>query len=235
MKFSEQWLRELVQPEIDTQGLVDQLSLSGLEVDDVEDVAGDFDGVVVAEIIGAEPHPNADKLQVCRVSDGREEFQVVCGASNARAGLKTAFARVGANLPGAFKIKKAALRQVESFGMLCAEDELGISDDHSGIMELPAQAPVGEDLRIYLNLNDKIIDVDLTPNRGDCLGMVGMAREVGVLNKVPVSTLSCEPVPASCEASISIKLEATQACPRYLGRVIRSIDPEADTPTWMVE
>ena len=142
MKFSEKWLRELVNPEVDTQGIVDQITMAGREVDEVEPAAKPFSGVVVGEILSAEQHPNADKLQVCKVTDGQDEYQVVCGAPNARAGLKTAFATVGAELPTPeskpFKIKKAKLRQVESFGMLCAEDELGISDDHDGIMELPS-------------------------------------------------------------------------------------------------
>ncbi len=235
MKFSEQWLRELVQPAIDTQALADQLSLAGLEVDDIESVAGEFSGVVVGEILSAEQHPDADKLRVCQVSDGKETFQVVCGAPNARGGLKTAFATVGAVLPGNFKIKKAKLRGVESMGMLCAEDELGLSDDHGGIMELPADAPVGQDVREYLNLNDMIIDVDLTPNRGDCLGMVGMAREVGVLNKAPVAEVVCTPVSATIQDAISIELQAPAACPRYLGRIIRNIDINAATPAWMVQ
>lgn len=235
MKFSEQWLRELVQPELDAQALADQLSLAGLEVDDVESVASDFSGVVVGEILSAEQHPDADKLRVCQVSNGTETFQVVCGAPNARAGIKTAFAMVGATLPGDFKIKKAKLRGVESMGMLCAEDELGLSDDHDGIMELSANAPVGQDVREYLNLNDMIIDVDLTPNRGDCLGMVGMAREVGVLNKVPVAEIDCSPVAASIDDQISIELQAPAACPRYLGRIIRNININAETPRWMVE
>ncbi|MBY4675767.1 phenylalanine--tRNA ligase subunit beta [Marinobacterium arenosum] len=239
MKFSEQWLRELVNPAIDTQGLVDQVTMAGLEVDDVEAVAGDFSGVVVGEILTAEQHPNADKLQVCTVSDGSEQFQVVCGAPNARAGLKTAFAKVGAVLPtpdgSEFKIKKAKLRQVESFGMLCADDELGISDDHGGIMELAADAPVGEDLRAYLGLDDQIIDIDLTPNRGDCLSIRGLAREVGVLNKAPVQFLETQPTAAQIDDSFPIALEAPQACPRYVGRVIRNINPQAAAPLWMVE
>ena len=235
MKFSEQWLRELVQPAIDTQALSDQLSLAGLEVDDLESVAGDFTGVVVGEILSAEQHPDADKLRVCQVHDGHETYQVVCGAPNARAGLKTAFATVGAVLPGNFKIKKAKLRGAESMGMLCAEDELGLSSDHGGIMELASDAPVGTDIREYLNLNDMIIDVDLTPNRGDCLGMVGMAREVGVLNQVPVSAIDCTPVTPTIDDKISIELKAPDACPRYLGRIIRNIDITAKTPRWMVE
>lgn len=235
MKFSEKWLRELVQPELDAQALADQLSLAGLEVDDVDSVASEFSGVVVGEILSAEQHPDADKLRVCQVSNGTETFQVVCGAPNARGGLKTAFAMVGAKLPGDFKIKKAKLRGVESMGMLCAEDELGLSTDHGGIMELAGDAPVGQDIREYLNLNDMIIDVDLTPNRGDCLGMIGMAREVGVLNKVAVAEIDCTPVPATIDDSINIELQAPAACPRYLGRIIRNININAQTPRWMVE
>jgi len=235
MKFSEQWLRELVQPQIGTQELADQLSLSGLEVDDIESVAGDFSGVVVGEIISAEQHPNADKLQVCQVNDGEQTVQVVCGAPNARAGLKTAFARVGAVLPGDFKIKKAKLRQVESFGMLCAEDELGLSEDHGGIMELAEDAPVGEDIRDFLNLNDKIIDVDLTPNRGDCLSIVGMAREVGVLNKAAVASIEAAPVAPQNDDCFDVELMHAEGCPRYLGRVIRNINPGVVTPQWMQE
>ncbi|PSL16272.1 phenylalanyl-tRNA synthetase beta subunit [Marinobacterium halophilum] len=235
MKFSEQWLRELVQPQIGTQALADQLSLSGLEVDDVEGVAGDFTGVVIGEILSAEQHPNADKLQVCQVNDGEQTIQVVCGAPNARAGLKTAFARVGAVLPGNFKIKKAKLRQVESFGMLCAEDELGLSEDHGGIMELAAGAPVGTDIRDFLNLDDKIIDVDLTPNRGDCLSIAGMAREVGVLNKAAVAEVDAPAIAPVIDDRFDVELVDAHACPRYLGRVIRNINPGVATPQWMQE
>ncbi|MET3998572.1 phenylalanine--tRNA ligase subunit beta [Marinobacterium sp. MBR-109] len=235
MKFSEQWLRELVQPQIGTQELADQLSLSGLEVDDIESVAGEFSGVVVGEILTAEQHPNADKLQVCQVNDGEQTVQVVCGAPNARAGLKTAFARVGAVLPGDFKIKKAKLRQVESFGMLCAEDELGLSEDHGGIMELAEDAPVGQDIREFLNLNDKIIDVDLTPNRGDCLSIAGMAREVGVLNKTAVAQIEAALVAPQKDDRFGVELVDGHACPRYLGRVIRNINPGVATPQWMQE
>ncbi|OOV88100.1 phenylalanine--tRNA ligase subunit beta [Oceanospirillum linum] len=235
MKFSEQWLREWVNPSITTDELESLLSLSGLEVDGVEKAAKDFSGVVVGEIISAEQHPNADKLQVCSVSDGTETFQVVCGAANARAGLKTGFAKVGAVLPGDFKIKKAKLRQVESFGMLCAEDELGISDDHGGIMELAADAPVGTDLREYLNLDDTIIEVDLTPNRSDCLSLAGLAREVGVLTQTPVNVPEVAAVPATASETFPVELINSDACPRYLGRVIKGINPTATTPLWMVE
>lgn len=237
MKFSEKWLRELVNPAIDTQGLVDQVTMAGLEVDEVEAAAKDFSGVVVGEILTAEQHPNADKLQVCTVSSGSEEFQVVCGAPNARAGLKTAFATVGAVLPTpdgkTFKIKKAKLRQVESFGMLCADDELGISEDHGGIMELPADAPVGTCIRDYLGLDDNIIDVDLTPNRGDCLSITGLAREVGVLNKAPVTFIDAPEVAATIDDQFTVGLKDSADCPRYVSRVIRNINPQAETPLWM--
>jgi len=239
MKFSEQWLRELVQPNISTQELVDQITMAGLEVDDVENVANDFSKVVVAKIISAEQHPNADKLRVCVVSDGTEEYQVVCGAPNARAGLITAHAQVGAQLfdgeGKSFKIKKAKLRQVESFGMLCADNELGISEEADGIMELPQDAPIGTDLREYLALDDKIIDVDLTPNRGDCLSISGLAREVGVLNKAAVTYPQVDTCATSITDSVSVTLDAPADCPRYLGRVIRNVNVKAATPTWMVE
>lgn len=235
MKFSEQWLREWVNPSITTDELESLLSLSGLEVDGVEKAADDFSGVVIGEILTAEQHPNADKLQVCSVSDGTETFQIVCGAANARAGLKTGFAKVGAVLPGDFKIKKAKLRQVESFGMLCAEDELGISDDHGGIMELAADAPVGADLREYLNLDDTIIEVDLTPNRSDCLSLAGLAREVGVLTQTPVNVPDVPDVKATVSDTFPIELINSDACPRYMGRIIKGINPTATTPLWMVE
>ncbi|BBB27188.1 phenylalanine--tRNA ligase subunit beta [Amphritea japonica] len=239
MKFSEKWLRELVNPATDTQGIADQITMAGLEVDEVLPVAGEFSGVVVGEILSAEPHPNADKLQVCQVSDGAEQFQVVCGAPNARAGLKTAFAKVGAVLSSPdgsdFKIKKAKLRQIESFGMLCADDELGISDDHGGIMELATDAPVGTDLREFLELDDFVIDVDLTPNRGDCLSIAGLAREVGVLNKALVTYVNVEPVAPTIDDTFPITLEDSEGCPRYQGRVIRNVNMAAATPQWMVQ
>lgn len=235
MKFSEQWLREWVNPAINSDELMAQVTLAGLEVDDVIPVAGKFSGVVVGKILTAEQHPNADKLQVCQVTDGSETFQVVCGAPNARAGLVTAFARIGAELPGDFKIKKAKLRQVESCGMLCSAQELGISEDHDGIMELAEDAPIGADLRELLNLNDITIDVDLTPNRSDCLSIRGLAREVGVLNQCDVAEPVIETVAASCDATFPVRIEAGAACPRYLGRVIKGINLGVATPDWMVE
>ena len=235
MKFSENWLREWVNPEVTTDELVAQVTLAGLEVDEVEAAAGVFTGVVVGEILAAEQHPNADKLQVCTVSDGTEQFQVVCGAPNARPGIKIPFAKIGAVLGGDFKIKKAKLRQVESFGMLCSASELEISDDNDGIMELAADAPVGADIREYLNLNDSIIDVDLTPNRADCLSIAGLAREVGVINKVDLTPVAITEQVVSIDDTFPIRVDATEGCPRYLGRVIKGVNVKAETPLWMVE
>ncbi|WP_392384336.1 phenylalanine--tRNA ligase subunit beta [Marinomonas primoryensis] len=235
MKVSENWLREWVNPSISSDDLVAQITLAGLEVDEVLPVASAFSGVVVGEIISAEPHPNADKLQVCQVSDGIEAFQVVCGAPNARAGIKISFAKIGAVLGADFKIKKAKLRQVESFGMLCSASELGLSDDHDGIMELPSSAKVGEDFRAFLGLDDQIIDVDLTPNRSDCLSVAGLAREVGVLNKTDVTPVNVIPAQVVIDDTFSVRVDAADACPRYLGRVVRGVDVSAQTPLWMVE
>lgn len=235
MKFSESWLRQAVDPSISTEDLVAQVTMAGLEVDAVESAAPEMSGVVVGEIVSVEQHPDADKLRVCQVAGGGEIAQVVCGAPNARAGIKVPFATVGAKLPGDFKIKKAKLRGVESFGMLCAQTELQLGDDDDGLWELPADAPVGSDLIDYLELNDNIIEVDLTPNRGDCLSIRGLAREVGVLNKAAVTEQTCAPVAATIEDRISITLEAPEACARYVGRVIRNLDLAQPTPQWMQE
>lgn len=235
MKFSETWLREWVNPDLDSASLMHQITMAGLEVDGSEPAAGAFDGVVIGEVLSAEPHPNADKLQLCRVADGKDTFDVVCGAPNARAGLKVAYARVGSVLPGDFKIKKARLRDVDSFGMLCSGKELALSDDHSGIMEIPQDAPLGEDLRGYLSLDDTVIDVDLTPNRADCLSLRGLAREVGVLNDLAVTGPDIQAIPATISDELPVTLSAAEACPRYLGRVIRGVNVAAPTPVWMQE
>ena len=236
MKFSESWLREWVNPALDTDALVEQITMAGLEVDSIESVAGEFTGVVVGEILAAEQHPDADKLRVCQVvghPDGTQ--QVVCGAPNARAGIKVPFALVGAVLPGNFKIKKAKLRGVESFGMLCGQTELQAGDDDSGLWELAADAPAGVDLNEYLTLNDTIIEVDLTPNRSDCLSIRGLARDVGVLNRIAVEQPSMEPVADSVADTFPVSLEAGNACPRYCGRVVRNVDLSRSSPLWLQE
>jgi len=235
MKFSEQWLREWVNPSISTDDLLAQITMAGLEVDGMEPVAGEFSGVVVGEVVSVEPHPDADKLNVCKVTDGDETFQIVCGASNVRAGLKIPFAKIPAVLPGNFKIKKAKLRGVESFGMLCAESELGLADSSDGLMELAADAPVGKCIRDYLSLDDNCIEVDLTPNRSDCLSMAGLAREVGVLNKAAVTAPEIVAIDAGHTKTFPIKVEDGESCPKYLGRVITGVDLSKPTPLWMQE
>ncbi|MFE1813080.1 phenylalanine--tRNA ligase subunit beta [Metapseudomonas otitidis] len=235
MKFSEQWLRSWVSPQVSRDELVARLSMAGLEVDSVTPVAGAFSGVVVGEVLNTEQHPDADKLRVCQVSNGSETFQVVCGAPNVRPGLKIPFAMIGAELPGDFKIKKAKLRGVESFGMLCSASELQISDENAGLMELAADAPVGQDIRAYLGLDDVVIELGLTPNRGDCLNMSGLAREVGALYAAPVTPVAISPVAPTHDEVRPVDVLAPKACPRYLGRVVRNVDLSRPTPLWMVE
>ncbi|AZZ98114.1 phenylalanine--tRNA ligase subunit beta [Pseudoalteromonas sp. R3] len=236
MKFSEKWLREWVNPAIDTEALSEQLSMAGLEVDAVDPVAGDFDGVVIGEVVECGQHPDADKLRVTKVNVGEDELlDIVCGAANCRAGLKVAVAKVGAVLPGGFKIKKAKLRGQPSHGMLCAFEELGMAESSDGILELPADAQIGQSIREYFNLDDVTIDVDLTANRSDCLGIKGLAREVGVLNGIDVNELAIPAVEPTIDDKIEIELVNSQACPRYLGRVVKGINLDAVTPLWMVE
>ena len=235
MKISEQWLREWVSPALSSEELAHQITMAGLEVDAIEPVAGAFSGVIVARIVSAEPHPDADKLRVCRVDTGDGTVQIVCGAPNARAGLLAPLARVGAVLPGDFNIKPAKLRGVESQGMLCAEKELGISDANAGLMELAADAPVGADLRQYLGLDDKVIEIGLTPNRADCLGIAGIAREVGLLNRLPVQPPVFDPVGATIDDVVPVELQASARCPRYVCRVIRGVDVSRPSPLWLQE
>lgn len=235
MRISEQWLREWVNPSLSVEDLGHQITMAGLEVDAIEDVAGAFSGVVVAEIVSAEPHPDADKLQVCQVNAGDETVQIVCGAPNARAGLKAPLATVGAVLPGDFKIKKAKLRGVESFGMLCAAQELGLSDDNAGLLELPDDATVGADLREYLDLDDHAIEIGLTPNRADCLSIAGIAREVGLLNDMAVTGPSITPCAVTLDRQVDVDLQASPRCPRYLCRVIEGVDLSRPSPLWLQE
>jgi phenylalanyl-tRNA synthetase beta chain len=234
MEISENWLREWVDPSVDSDTLISQLTMAGLEVEGWRDAAPVLDGVVVGAVVTVEKHPDADKLNLCQVDDGNEQVAVVCGAKNVRAGLKVAFARVGAELPG-IRIKKAKLRGVESFGMICSATELQLAETSDGILELPADAPVGASIVDYLSLDDRIIEIDLTPNRGDCLSIAGVAREVSAINRVPLVRDEVGAVADSISQSFSVALEAPEHCPRYVGRVIRGIDPQARTPLWMQE
>lgn len=236
MKFSELWLREWVNPAISSEALSEQITMAGLEVDGVEPVAGEFNGVFVGEVVECGQHPNADKLRVTKVNVGGERLlDIVCGAPNCRKGLKVAVATIGAVLPGDFKIKAAKLRGEPSEGMLCSFSELGISEDHDGIIELPADAPIGTDIREYLKLNDNAIEISVTPNRADCLGIIGVARDVAVLNKLALNAPAMDAVPAAIHDTFPITVEATDACPRYLGRVVKGINVKAATPLWMRE
>ena len=236
MKFSEKWLREWVNPEIDSATLAEKLTQAGLEVDAIEAVAGDFTGVVVGQVVSVEPHPDADKLRCCKVDIAADELlSIVCGAANVRPDLKIPVAVVGSVLPGNFKIKKAKLRGVESFGMLCGASEIGLVDNVKGLMELADDAPVGTDLRDYLDLDDLSIDVDLTPNRSDCLGIAGIAREVGVLTGCDLTQWPVEEIEEQTSKTINITVEASADCPRYVARVIENVNVKAKTPLWMQE
>ena len=235
MRFSEAWLREWVNPAISSEELAEQLTLLGLEVDSVEPAAGDFSGVCVAKLEKVERHPDAEKLSLCTVSDGDASYQVVCGAPNVYTGMYVPFARVGAKLPGGVKIRKAKLRGVESQGMLCSGKELGLTEDSDGILELSATDALGKDFRDYLQLDDRLIEIDLTPDRGDCLSVRGVARDISAKNDVSMQAFQIPEVPALSDRTFSIKLSCPQGCPKYMGRVIEGIDVSAKTPQWMVE
>ena len=236
MKFSKSWVDEWIQASLGANELADQITMAGLEVDSIDAVAGEFSNVVVGEVVACEQHPDADKLRVTKVNVGETELlDIVCGAPNCRQGLRVAVAKVGAVLPGNFEIKKAKLRGQPSHGMLCSYSELGIPVEADGIIELPMDVPVGTDLRSYLQLDDAMIEVDLTPNRADCLSIAGLAREIGVLNRCDVRAPEWAPVSATTDASFPITVTAAEACPRYLGRVIKGLNVKAETPLWMQE
>jgi len=236
MKFSEQWLREWVSPNIDTSTLAHQLTMAGLEVDAIEPVAADFTKVVVGEVLNVEPHPDADKLRVCKVNVGdKEPLNIVCGAANVRTGLKVPTALVGARLPGDFKIKKSKLRGVPSHGMLCSAKELGLAEESDGLLELAVDAPVSLDIREYLQLDDVSIELGLTPNRGDCLSILGIARETAVLNNIDFNVPETDEVPVKTKNKFDVALTAASDCPVYAGRVISGINNKAETPAWMQE
>nr|VFJ90079.1 MAG: phenylalanyl-tRNA synthetase beta subunit [Candidatus Kentron sp. H]VFJ98089.1 MAG: phenylalanyl-tRNA synthetase beta subunit [Candidatus Kentron sp. H] len=242
MKFSEKWLREWVDPPISTHELVAQLTGAGLEVDSVEPVAPALEGVLVGEVRSVAPHPNADRLTVCAVHIGEETpLTVVCGAANVREGLRVPVATIGARLADGSRMKRTKIRGWESLGMLCSTQELGLTElglgeeETAGLMALPDDAPVGKPLSEYLALDDASIEIDLTPNRGDCLSVAGIAREVGVLNRCPVSAPATDEVRATLPDEFPVELQSPADCPRYVGRVIRDIDPAAKTPLWMRE
>jgi len=236
MKFPESWLRTLVDPRLSTRQLATTLTMAGIEVDALEPVAPPFSKVVVAKVLEVARHPNADKLTLCRVDAGEEAPRsIVCGAPNVKAGMKAPCALVGAELPGDLKIKAAKVRGVESEGMLCSARELGLSEDHSGILALPDDAPVGEDYRKYARLDDALFTLKLTPNRGDCLSLLGIAREVSILTGAELGEPPLAPVAHSIDDVREIRLPAAEGCPRYCGRIIRGVNARAPTPAWMAE
>ncbi|RXZ45423.1 phenylalanine--tRNA ligase subunit beta [Crenobacter cavernae] len=234
MKFSENWLRRWTSPAIDSDALSHLLTMAGLEVEETEAAAPAFSGVVIAEVKEVAKHENADRLRVTRVDVGTGELvQIVCGAPNVAVGLKVPCALPGAVLPGDFKIKPTKMRGVESGGMLCSGKELGVPDDADGLLVLPADAPVGADIRDYLELDDTLFTLKITPNRADCLSIKGIAREVAALTGAPLNAEAIEPVAPTLDDTLPVKIAAPAACGRYLGRVIRGVNPSAKTPDWM--
>jgi len=235
MKFSENWLREWVNPQLSTAELVQRLTMSGLEVDQVEPVAIDFNQVVVGEVVTVTAHPDAHKLTICQVNVGEDKsLPIVCGAANVQSGMRVPTALIGARL-GDLEIKKSSLRGITSEGMLCSAKELGLADSSEGLMSLPQDAPIGEDLRRYLQLEDVSIALDLTPNRGDCLSVAGIAREVGLLTRCSITSPDFSPVSATITDTLPVTLHHSAACPRYVGRIIKNINGQAITPLWMRE
>ena len=237
MKFPESWLRTLVNPPISSSELAHSLTMAGLEVEAVEPAAPEFNKVVVAEILAVNKHPNADRLNICQVnvdeSINKESLQIVCGASNVIVGAKVPCALIGARLPN-MVIKRAKVRGVESFGMLCSANELGITEEAEGLLLLPKDAPTGEDFRNYYDLDDKLFTLNLTPNRADCLGMLGIAREVAAISSEKLILPEINLVKAANSDALTVCIDEPDVCPLYCGRVIRDIDLGASTPTWMI-
>ena len=234
MKFSESWLRTLVDPQLTSAELSHLLTMAGLEVEELAPVAPAFDSVVVAQVLEVVRHPDADRLNVCRVDTGSgTPTTIVCGAPNVAVGLKVPCALPGAQLPGNFTIKIAKVRGIESSGMLCSAKELGLAEEASGLLILPADAPVGQSIRQYLDLDDNQFELKLTPNRADCLSLLGIAREVGAITGAATSLPVVPEVPASIADTRAIVLDAPAACPLYCGRIIKGVDAKAPTPEWM--
>lgn len=235
MQFSENWLRSLVNTDLDSQALSHALTMAGLEVEEMQPVAAPFSKVVVAKILSAEKHPDADRLQVCKVDVGlAEPLQIVCGAANARAGLIAPCAMVGAELPG-FSIKQAKVRGIESFGMMCSSKELGITAEATGLLELDSDAVVGQDIREHLDLNDHLFTLKLTPNRSDCLSITGIARDVGAITGATTKFEEISPVVVELQQTKNVTVAELAACPRYVGRLVAGINAKAPTPAWMVK
>jgi len=236
MKLSEQWLREWVNPPLSTTELADMLTMAGLEVESAQPVAQSFAGVVVGEITEIKPHPDADSLRLCQVQIGDvTPLSIVCGASNVRVGMRVPTAMIGAELPGGKTIKDTTIRGVKSDGMLCSASELGLAESSEGLLELPADTRLGEDVYLYLKLDDSALELGITPNRGDCLSIAGVAREVAALSRCSLQEPVIKPVKAALDEQREVNLEAPEDCPRYAGRVIRRIKPHVPSPLWLQE
>ena len=234
MKFSENWLRTWVNPDLTSEELSHLLTMAGLEVEAMERVAPAFSGVVVAEVLSVEKHPDADRLNVCRVNVGEAEpLAIVCGAPNVKAGIRVPCARIGAVLPNDFRIRQAKVRGIESFGMLCSSKELGLPEESDGLLILPGDAPVGEDLRRYLDFDDHLYTLKLTPNRSDCSGIAGIAREVAALTGCGIHPISVADTPAALSDRMEVRIDDKAACPLYCGRLVKGINANAKTPAWM--
>ncbi|BCN39187.1 phenylalanine--tRNA ligase beta subunit [Alicycliphilus denitrificans] len=241
MQFPESWLREFCNPPLSTQELADTLTMAGLEVEELQPVAPPFTKIVVGEIKEAAQHPNADRLRVCQVDVGQPELlSIVCGAPNARVGIRVPCAMVGAELPPGedgkpFLIKVGKLRGVESYGMLCSARELKLSEDHGGLLELPADAPLGQDIREYLKLDDTLFTLKLTPNLAHCLSVYGVAREVSALTGASLKAPQFPKAAAAIDDRLPVRVSAPDLCGRFSGRVVRGVNPRAQTPQWMVD
>jgi phenylalanyl-tRNA synthetase beta chain len=236
MKFSEKWLREFVDPEIDSETLMHQLTMAGLEVDGDSPACPQFDGLVVAEVKSVSKHPDADKLHICEVDCGEKELlTIVCGAANVREGLRTVLAKVGSTLTDKPKLEAVAIKGVTSNGMLCSAAEIGLGEDSDGTIELSTSETIGKSLKDIINIDDNIIEISLTPNRGDCLSIRGIAREVAVFNHIELTEFKTDPVEITSKATRKIKLSAKAACPHYIGRVIENVDASVKSPLWLTE
>ena len=236
MLVSENWLREWASPDLPIEQIADSLTMAGIEVDSVHEQTPGFSNVVVAQVLSVEPHPDSERLKVCRLNDGNSDStEVVCGANNVSAGIKVAFARVGACLPNDLNISKTRIRGVESAGMICSAMELGLAEKSEGIMHLDETAVPGAALADHLHLDDRILELELTPNRGDCLGISGVARELAALTDTPFQPDGIDPVPAKSQSTIPVDVIAGEGCPRYVARIIEDIDSSAQTPDWMKE
>jgi len=233
MNVPENWLRSFCDPPLAAEQIAHLLTMAGLEVESCDRVAGDFSDVVVAQVLSVARHPGADKLTVCEVDAGSGALQVVCGAPNVRAGMKVPLALPGARLPGGLEIREAKVRGVESRGMLCSARELGLSDDHSGLLECPAETKIGDDVRRALDLEERVLAVSLTPNRGDCLSVLGVAREVAALTRAPLKMPAFTPVAPRIGDTLPVRIEASDLCGRFSGRIVRGVNARARTPDWM--